>query len=142
MSRRKLIAWSPRDSSHFLVAASDLRLYQVPERDAGPLPVPTSGKDAIRVLSVNSEVHSVKCMAWAPYKKEDASHSIGEVAAGLMTGRVILTSMSDGVPRLLKEFVPHQARVCNDISWNYHNHELLAAGLDKVNKGFCSSKGR
>lgn len=31
VSRRKLIEWSPLDSSHFLVAASDLRLYEVPE---------------------------------------------------------------------------------------------------------------
>lgn len=28
---RKLIEWSPLDSSHFLVASSDLRLYHAPE---------------------------------------------------------------------------------------------------------------
>jgi len=43
-----------------------------------------------------------------------------------------LTTLSDGVPRLLKEFVPQHARSCNALSWNPYNHSYLAAGLDKV----------
>lgn len=64
-------------------------------------------------------------------------NSIGEVAAGLQNGKVLLTTLSDGVPRLLKEFVPQHARMCNALSWNTHNHGLLAAGLDKV-RSDCS----
>lgn len=64
-------------------------------------------------------------------------NSIGEVAAGLQNGKVLLTTLSDGVPRLLKEFVPQHARTCNALSWNTHNHGLLAAGLDKV-RSDCS----
>ena len=129
-SRRKLIEWSPRDSSHFIVAASDLRLYQVPEKADNEGPIPS--KDGIRVLSVNSEIQNIKCLSWAPFKKESDLNNIGEVAVGLLSGRVVLTSLSDGVPRLLKEFVPQHARACNAVSWNSHNNYLLAAGLDKV----------
>ena len=83
-------------------------------------------------MSVNSEVQNVKCTAWTPFKEKVERKKNGEVAVGLQNGRVLLTSLSDGVPRLLKEFVPQHARACNALSWNTFHTSLLASGLDKV----------
>src|SRR5689334_14229836 len=60
------------------------------------------------------------------------------IAAGLANGRVLLSSYSDNVNRITKEFVPRHPRACNALSWNPIYTNQLAAGLDKVRSDYST----
>ncbi|KAN0004083.1 hypothetical protein ACTFIZ_010242 [Dictyostelium cf. discoideum] len=83
-------------------------------------------KKTISLISVNSDVQLMKCMAWCPGQSDT-----NLIACGLTSGRAILTSFSS-VNRVLKELVPKHTRSCNAISWNPIYTNQLAVGLDKV----------
>ena len=82
---------------------------------------------------MNAEVQNVRCIVWSP--DVNFGKQVGELAAGLPNGKVVLTSPSTGVPHVYKEFTPQHARACNSLAWNPHEKRLLAAGLEKVR--FC-----
>ncbi|EGC39299.1 hypothetical protein DICPUDRAFT_147940 [Dictyostelium purpureum] len=83
-------------------------------------------KKTISLISINSEVQSMKCMSWCP---DETDQNL--VACGLTNGRTLLTSFSS-VNRALKELVPKHTRACNAITWNPVYKNQIAVGLDKI----------
>jgi WD40 repeat protein len=154
MKAQRIIQWDPHNPTHFMVGATDLRLYQFKVKvlplqhhlfistlqknarntSAEPsfcLSVPLDeSKDRgegnkLVLVSANYEVNTVKCMAWSP-----SLQSL--IAVGLPNGRVQLVNFSTPTNRITKEFVPKHSRTCNSLAWNPVYNNQLAAGLDKV----------
>eukprot|EP01087_Luapelamoeba_hula_P013119 TRINITY_DN3732_c0_g1_i3.p1 TRINITY_DN3732_c0_g1~~TRINITY_DN3732_c0_g1_i3.p1 ORF type:complete len:532 (-),score=15.46 TRINITY_DN3732_c0_g1_i3:1082-2677(-) len=129
--RRKLVEWSPHWPERFAIGSADLRLYEISVEGK------TSRKKRnINLISVNSDVQSLKCFQWSP----DVTLS-NAVAAGLPSGKVVLATFSEpggGGGGVVKEFVPRNSRPCSAVAWNpvYQNH--LAAALGKVRCDFST----
>ena len=99
-------------------------------------------------MSVNYEAQLIKvkehnyifvvtyfqCLSWNPTLNENSSSPQSPasqlVCAGLPTGKVLLTSLSNN--RIIKEFVPKHSRSCNAVAWNPVYTNQIAVGLDKV----------
>ncbi|KAL6067851.1 GATOR complex protein MIOS [Balamuthia mandrillaris] len=143
--RRKLAQWSPTHFNQFVIGSADLRLYEISplkdsEQDSQPGSSPSrelahhnKRRKGIKLLSVNSEVHLLKCLAWCP----DVETTPNLLAVGLPNGKVVLTSFS-GTNSVVKEFIPRNSRSCNALAWNPVYKNQLAAGLGKVRCDFST----
>ncbi|EFA82384.1 hypothetical protein PPL_04809 [Heterostelium album PN500] len=145
-NRKRYISWNPHITNTFIVGSSDIRLYELRQKQTGSggnalsksnLPLSfdidyppddwiPQDKKSIDLISVNTDVQYLKCMAWSPDPSDP-----NLLACGLVTGKTLLTSFSS-VNRKLKEFVPKHTRPCNSIAWNPINRTHIAVGLDKI----------
>ncbi len=131
--------WSPHQADQFVIASSDLRLYEI-EAKASLEPGTSKRRSQINLVSVNSEVQGCKCVAWSP---DPSTPSM--LAAGLPSGKVVLTSFRESsssfssmANSIVKEFMPRNSRSCNALAWNPVHHNEIAAGLGKVRCDFST----
>ncbi|CAN7998408.1 unnamed protein product [Ixodes hexagonus] len=113
----------------FLLVGSDLRLYEVPARDA---PTQEAGRDVLpgaALLSTCTDFQFLRC--YSCYLNPNSPLLL---AVGQDDGRVTLASFGrslNDTDWVGKEFAPKQARRCSVVAWNPVEFSLLAAGLDK-----------
>ncbi|PRP89466.1 WD repeat-containing protein mio-like [Planoprotostelium fungivorum] len=127
---RRLLDWSPHSPNQFVVAAADLRLYELNVFNAAQMK--QSGVKKVVVKGINYEVTQIRCVAWSP-----STSSEPLVACGLPSGKVVLSTFNGSI-RVLKEFGPKHSRACNCLAWNPLQPHLFATGLDKV-RSDCST---
>ncbi|XP_013772701.1 GATOR complex protein MIOS-like [Limulus polyphemus] len=126
------ILWSPNHPDRFITFGTDLRLYQLETLKDGcskSSAIPLSDNSCAALLSINSDNHYMKCIAWYPRHEPDNLLAVGQA-----NGKVVLTSFSQNFESsdlIGQEFVPRQARQCNAVAWSPIDCNLLAAGLDK-----------
>ena len=100
-------------------AALDASLARADVADSGvaaaarPATHGTLRQRTFRIVNSLSEVPQIKCLDWSA----DPSRPM-LVAAGLASGKLLLTSFDPVNPGVLKECVPRHSRPCNDVHWN------------------------
>lgn len=168
MSKQKMVVeWSPHDTSLFAVGADNLRLFETTtspsaasvsttsagapvtsgdSNDVLPLSsglasastspaatVTTQRKRSFRLVKINAQVTQLKCMEWYPHANKPLL-----IAAGMGSGKVVLSDFNDTRVRAVREYVPKYSRPCNAVAWNTAVPNQLAAGFDKVRSDFCT----
>ncbi|KJE89668.1 WD repeat-containing protein mio-B [Capsaspora owczarzaki ATCC 30864] len=150
MSRRRVL-WAPPSSlssaapSHFIVAHTDIRLYEVSDvtrptsssisaRSVSALQQQQqpqqSQQSQISLVGVNSDFPLMRCAAWC-----ESPDARGLLAVGQMNGHVGFATLSTetDAPRLsgFRDFEARYDRACNAVAWNPVYTTQLAAGLDR-----------
>jgi len=137
--KRVSIEYCLSHPNRFVVAATNLFLYEIVDKtnekfgDNGYAvyyadPVLSDGID-IKTNGVISDLN-MKCFTVAPVNSD-------EVAVGLVSGRIVLTSFLK--PDNVKEFIPpRHSRACNVVAWNPVLTHLISCGYDKVRED-CSA---
>lgn len=138
--QRMVVEWSPHDTSLFAVGADNLRLFETTAGgDADNAPstsaslATTQRKRSFRLVKINAQVTQLKCMTWHPHEAKPLL-----IAAGMGSGKVVLSDFQDPRARAVREYVPKYSRPCNAVAWNRALPHHLAAGFDKVRSDFCT----
>ncbi|TYZ68686.1 hypothetical protein PybrP1_006619 [[Pythium] brassicae (nom. inval.)] len=144
--QRMVVEWSPHDTSLFAVGADNLRLFETTAGGdvdgagaaaaAASLTTPsatTQRKRSFRLVKINAQVAQLKCMEWHPHAAKPLL-----IAAGMGSGKVVLSDFQDPRARAVREYVPKYSRPCNAVAWNRALPQHLAAGFDKVRSDFCA----
>lgn len=152
MSKQKMVVeWSPHDTSLFAVGADNLRLFETTTTSAASAPssssslstpaasadidgaMTTQRKRSFRLVKINAQITQLKCMEWYPFEAKPLL-----IAAGMGSGKVVLSDFQDTRARAVREFVPKYSRPCNAVAWNRALPNQLAAGFEKVRSDFCT----
>lgn len=148
MSKQKMVVeWSPHDTSLFAVGADNLRLFETTTTSSASAPsssstgatvdvdraMTTQRKRSFRLVKINAQITQLKCMEWYPFEAKPLL-----IAAGMGSGKVVLSDFQDTRARAVREFVPKYSRPCNAVAWNKALPNQLAAGFEKVRSDFCT----
>lgn len=139
MKQRTLIEWCPHDASLFAVGAENLRLFETTildstdSMDPSAMLLTTQRKRSFRMVQLQAKVTQLKCMQWHPFASTPLM-----IAAGMGTGKIVLSDFQDSRARIVREFVPKYPRPCNAVAWNTSLPQHLAAGFEKVRSDFCT----
>ena len=82
----------------------------------------TQRKRSFRLLKVNSQINQLKCMAWYPFESKPLL-----IAAGMGSGKIVLSDFQDARVRVVREFLPKYSRPCNAVAWNKAMPHLFTA---------------
>ncbi|CAH1238277.1 MIOS [Branchiostoma lanceolatum] len=142
MSAARLdVLWSPSHVNQFLTFGTEISLYKADRITHGQVVtgskalaqglIRLSDDTTATLLSTNTDIQYMKCVAWYPKKEPEFLLAVGQA-----NGRVVLTSFGqdgahDQYGLIGKEFVPRHARQCNSLAWHPNESNMLAAGLDK-----------
>eukprot|EP00058_Branchiostoma_floridae_P009637 XP_002595125.1 hypothetical protein BRAFLDRAFT_67907 [Branchiostoma floridae] len=142
MSAARLdVLWSPSHINQFLTFGTEISLYKADRITHGQVVtgskalaqglIRLSDDTTATLLSTNTDIQYMKCVAWYPKKEPEFLLAVGQA-----NGRVVLTSFGqdgahDQYGLIGKEFVPRHARQCNSLAWHPNESNMLAAGLDK-----------
>uniref|UniRef100_K3WA83 Uncharacterized protein n=1 Tax=Globisporangium ultimum (strain ATCC 200006 / CBS 805.95 / DAOM BR144) TaxID=431595 RepID=K3WA83_GLOUD len=134
MSKQKMVVeWSPHDTSLFAVGADNLRLFETTTTGDAVEALTTQRKRSFRLVKINAQITQLKCMEWYPFESKPLF-----IAAGMGSGKVLLSDFQDPRSRAVREFVPKYSRPCNAVAWNKALPNQLAAGFEKVRSDFCT----
>ncbi|XP_070388713.1 GATOR2 complex protein MIOS isoform X1 [Dermacentor albipictus] len=123
------VVWCHRYTNRFLLVGTDIRLFQIPEKDASSRETNRDVLPGAEPLAIQSDLEYFRCYSCYLNPRTDILLAVGQD-----TGKVSLVSFGrtfHDQEWATREFVPKQPRRCNMVAWNPVNYNLLAACLDK-----------
>ncbi|XP_072142753.1 GATOR2 complex protein MIOS isoform X3 [Dermacentor andersoni] len=123
------VVWCHRYTNRFLLVGTDIRLFQIPEKDASSRETNRDVLPGAEPLAIQSDLEYFRCYSCYMNPRTDILLAVGQD-----TGKVSLVSFGrtfHDQEWATREFVPKQPRRCNMVAWNPVNYNLLAACLDK-----------